>query len=116
MNEDVVIVDADGNAIPTTLSPPVVVESTTPEAEIQTTTKAADSKSVISLKTIHPTAAPASTENQTKIWLSPGKWMQVIADLGKEETDDVKALRKQVEQEEIKRYMTNFNKVRLPPP
>ena len=106
--DEVVIVDADGNAIPTTLNPPAV----NPDSASATATPGAnkphaDSKSVISLKTI----APASTTEDPKNWLSPSSWLHLVSELGKEETEDVKVLRKQVEQEEIKRYMTNFNKV-----
>jgi hypothetical protein len=44
-------------------------------------------------------------------WLYPQTWINTVANLSKEETEDVKLLREQVEQEEIKRYMNNFTKV-----
>jgi hypothetical protein len=44
-------------------------------------------------------------------WMSPQTWINAVANLSKEETEDIKVLREQVEQEEIKRYMNNFTKV-----
>ena len=92
-----------------------------------------ETKSVISLEPIDPSTAalisapkPTSTSTSNsspksnsvprkdeagKKWLSPQTWISAVAGIGKEETEDVKLLREQVEQEEIKRYMNNFTKV-----
>jgi hypothetical protein len=57
-----------------------------------------------------PNSVPRKDE-AGKNWLYPQTWINAVANLSKEETEDVKRLREQVEQEEIKRYMNNFTKV-----
>lgn len=129
---EVVVSGAETKATPMALDTPVVAVVPDEPAVVDVP---GETKSVISLEPLDPSTATSTTATKPtttsssaskslpksdsvprkdeagKNWFSPQTWINAVAGIGKEETEDVKLLREQVEQEEIKRYMNNFTKV-----
>jgi hypothetical protein len=100
------VVDIPGETTSTvSLEPTDRSAATSKSAPKPTSTSSSASTSVQKTKSV-----PRKDEAGNN-WMSPQTWINAVAGLGKEETEDVKLLREQVEQEEIKRYMNNFTKV-----
>ncbi len=120
-----VIVDAEGNPIPTvigTAPPPLTsslpaAQASPPSNKAQASEEAkprlTKEKSEFSLKTQFPEKHNTETDDHRPMdWIKPATWISWLAHLERQESPEVKELRKKVEQEEIKRYMDNFKKVR----